>query len=85
MTQQQILEIVDKQIIVKAYRLMYTSKVLSDLFNENRQICYYVHANSRGHEAIQLATAMQLKPTDWVSLYYRDDSFLLGMGWKPSE
>lgn len=84
-TQQQILKTVDKHILVKAYTLMYTSKILSDLFNENRQICYYVHANSRGHEAIQLATAMQLKPADWASLYYRDDSFLLGMGWLPEE
>lgn len=85
MAQQQLLERVNKQSLIKAFALMYTSKVLSDLFNENRQICYYVHANSRGHEAIQLATAMQLKAADWVSLYYRDDAFLLGMGWKPEE
>lgn len=85
MEQQKVLEKVDKQILVKAYTLMYTSKILCDLFNENRQICYYVHANSRGHEAIQLATAMQLKAADWASLYYRDDGFLLGMGWKPEE
>jgi 2-oxoisovalerate dehydrogenase E1 component len=45
----------------------------------------YVHATSRGHEAIQLALGMQLKPQDWVAPYYRDDSILLGIGMEPYE
>jgi 2-oxoisovalerate dehydrogenase E1 component len=45
----------------------------------------YVHATSRGHEAIQLAVGLQLQPQDWVSPYYRDDSILLGIGLTPSE
>ncbi|NRA13410.1 MAG: tungsten formylmethanofuran dehydrogenase, partial [Crocinitomicaceae bacterium] len=40
---------------------------------------------SRGHEAIQLACGMQLKPQDWVAPYYRDDSILLGIGITPYE
>ena len=38
-----------------------------------------------GHEAIQLATAFQLKPQDFVFPYYRDDAMLLGMGFTPFE
>jgi 2-oxoisovalerate dehydrogenase E1 component len=45
----------------------------------------YVHATSRGHEAIQLAMGMQLQAQDWVSPYSRDDSILLGIGMKPEE
>jgi 2-oxoisovalerate dehydrogenase E1 component len=56
---------------------------MSDTYEANRQVTRYVHSTSRGHEAIQLATAFQLRPTDWVSPYYRDESMLLGMGWTP--
>ena len=85
MTQQETAEMLDIRILTQAYRKMYTSKVMADVFDENRQVCIFVHANSRGHEAIQLAASMQLKPCDWASLYYRDDSMLLGMGWEPYE
>ena len=83
MSHQETAEMLDVRILKEAYRKMYTSKVMSEVFDENRQVCIFVHANSRGHEAIQLATGMQLKPADWASLYYRDDSILLGMGWEP--
>src|SRR5690606_3582473 len=43
------------------------------------------HSTSRGHEAIQLAAGLQLKPCDYVSPYYRDESMMLGMGWQPYE
>lgn len=85
MEQKEILEMIDKNILVSAYYKMFTSKVMCDIFNENKQICVFVHANSRGHEAIQLAMGMQLKKSDWASLYYRDDSFLMGMGWDPAQ
>ena len=45
----------------------------------------YVHATSRGHEAVQLALSMQLKREDWVAPYNRDDSILLGIGITPYE
>lgn len=66
-----------------AYRLMYSVKVMAETYEANRQITKYVHSTSRGHEAIQLATGFQLKPHDWVSPYYRDESMLLAMGWTP--
>ncbi len=75
---------VDKETLLKAWELMCTAKCMSETYNENIQLTSkYVHATSRGHEAAQLALALQLKPQDWVSPYYRDDSILLGIGIKP--
>jgi 2-oxoisovalerate dehydrogenase E1 component len=75
----------DKKLLLKAYRLMYSVSVMAETYEANRQITRYVHSTSRGHEAIQLASAFLLKPYDWVSPYYRDESMLLGMGWTPYE
>lgn len=75
-----------KEIIKKAFTLMATAKTIAEKFEANARVTSkYVHATSRGHEAIQLATGMQLTPNDWVSPYYRDDSMLLGMGITPYE
>ncbi len=77
---------VNKDILLKAYELMCTARAMSDLFEEKASItAKYVHATSRGHEAVQLALGMQLKPQDFLSAYYRDDSILLGIGLKPYE
>ncbi len=63
---------------------MCTAKALTDLYEENfKVVSKYVHATSRGHEAIQLAVGLQLRPQDWLSAYYRDDALLLGIGMKP--
>src|SRR5688572_25834766 len=58
---------------------------MADIYEANRSICKYVHSTSRGHEAIQLATAFHLLPCDFVSPYYRDESMLLGLGYTPYE
>lgn len=58
---------------------------MSQTYEANRQVCRYVHSTSRGHEAIQIATGLQLYPQDYVSPYYRDDSLLLAMGFSPDE
>jgi 2-oxoisovalerate dehydrogenase E1 component len=71
------------EILLQAYRLMCTAKTMADTYEANRAICKYVHSTSRGHEAIQLATAFQLLPCDYVSPYYRDESILLGLGFTP--
>jgi len=73
----------DKQILLNAYRLMCTAGAMARTYEANRQVCKYVHSTSRGHEAIQLATAFQLLPCDFVSPYYRDESLLLGLGFTP--
>ncbi len=75
---------VDKEVLLEAYRLMRTAMDLTALYEENKAVtAKYVHATSRGHEAIQLAVGMQLKPQDFVAPYYRDDSILLGIGITP--
>ena len=75
-----------KTISWDAFRLMCTAKTMAEKYEQNKEITSkYVHATSRGHEAIQLAVGMQLKAQDWVSPYYRDDSILLGIGMKPYE
>lgn len=70
----------------KAWRLMNTAKAMTELFEANKEItAKYVHATSRGHEAIQLACGLQLESQDFVYPYYRDDSILLGIGMTPTE
>lgn len=75
---------ISKKTLLKAYELMCTAKAMTELYEENKAITSkYVHATSRGHEAIQLAVSMQLKACDYVAPYYRDDSILLGIGMQP--
>ena len=74
-----------KELLLKAYRLMMTARAMAEIYDANRQVCKYVHSTSRGHEAIQLATGFLLKPCDFVSPYYRDESMMLGMGYRPYE
>lgn len=69
--------------MMKAWRLMCTARAMAEKYEANKQVCKYVHSTSRGHEAIQLATAFQLLPCDFVSPYYRDESILLGLGFTP--
>ncbi len=65
---------------------MFTAKCLTDKYEAEKKITYtYVHATSRGHEAIQLAVGMQLLPQDYVYPYYRDESMMLGMNITPYE
>ena len=73
-----------KDLLLNAFELMATAVAMTKLYEENKAITSkYVHATSRGHEAIQLALGIQLKPQDFVSPYYRDDSILLGIGMSP--
>ena len=75
---------IDPAILEKAFRLLATAKAMTDLYEANfKFVSKYVHATSRGHEAIQLAVGLQLLPQDYAYPYYRDDSMLLGMGLRP--
>ncbi len=63
---------------------MATAKTMAEWYEENfKVVSKYVHATSRGHEAIQIALAMQLGPQDFAFPYYRDDAMLLGIGMQP--
>ena len=73
-------------LLKQAYELLVTAKALTELYEENKQVTgKYVHATSRGHEAIQIATGLQLLPQDYLSAYYRDDAMLLAIGITPYE
>jgi 2-oxoisovalerate dehydrogenase E1 component len=74
----------EKNILKKAFSTMATAKTMAELYEDNFKIVSkYVHATSRGHEAIQIAMAMHLLPQDYAFPYYRDDAMLLGIGMKP--
>ena len=65
---------------------MATAKSMAELYEREKETTSkYVHATSRGHEAAQLALALQLEPKDYVAPYYRDDSILLGIGMQPKD
>jgi 2-oxoisovalerate dehydrogenase E1 component len=74
---------IDSSTLIKAYKLMCTARAMAALYEKNRSVCKYVHSVSTGHEAIQLATAFQLEPQDYLSPYYRDESLLLGLDFSP--
>jgi len=63
---------------------MKTAQSMAVLYEENfKTVSKYVHATSRGHEAIQIALGVQLQPQDFVAPYYRDDALLLSIGMSP--
>ena len=74
----------NKDILKKAFLKLCTAKAMTELYEENfKQVSKYVHATSRGHEAIQVALGMQLLPQDYAFPYYRDDAMLLSFGLEP--
>ena len=74
----------DKDILKKTFDLISKSRSMSDLFEKEKSITSkYVHATSKGHEIIQIATALHLNTNDFLYPYYRDDSMLLGIGLQP--
>ena len=75
---------INKKTLLEGFRILCTAKAMTELYEENfKFVSKYVHATSRGHEAIQIATAMQLLPQDYAFPYYRDDAMLLGIGMEP--
>jgi len=76
----------ENEVLHSSWRYMCQAKSMAELYEENKAVtAKYVHATSRGHEAIQLACGMQLRSCDYVFPYYRDDSILLGIGMQPYE
>ena len=73
-----------KDILKKGFSNLCTAKAMAELYEENfKVVSKYVHATSRGHEAIQIALGMQLLPQDYAFPYYRDDAMLLSFGLQP--
>tara|TARA_B100000767_G_scaffold44983_1_gene39263 strand:- start:581 stop:2626 length:2046 start_codon:yes stop_codon:yes gene_type:complete len=76
----------NKKILKKAFSKLCTAKSMTELYETNfKQVSKYVHATSRGHEAIQIALGMQLLPQDYAFPYYRDDAMLLSFGLEPHD
>ncbi|MEJ6792144.1 MAG: thiamine pyrophosphate-dependent enzyme [Lacinutrix sp.] len=74
----------EKNILEKGFSKLCTAKAMSELYEANfKQVSKYVHATSRGHEAIQIALGLQLLPQDYAFPYYRDDAMLLSFGLEP--
>ncbi|MCB0618341.1 MAG: tungsten formylmethanofuran dehydrogenase [Saprospiraceae bacterium] len=75
---------ISKEVLTSAFRFMATAKSMTEVYEENfKVVSKYVHATSRGHEALQIALGLQLLPQDYLAPYYRDDSLLLSIGMEP--
>lgn len=73
-----------REELIRAFELLSTAKAMTEIYEANfKFVSKYVHATSRGHEAIQIAIGTRLLPQDFLSAYYRDDALLLAIGMRP--
>lgn len=75
---------VARSVLKRGFQLMATAKAMTECYEQHfKTVSKYVHATSRGHEAVQIGLGLHLGPEDWVSPYYRDDAMLLAVGMTP--
>src|SRR5919112_765645 len=77
----------DREQLIRAFRLMYMSRRIDDReILLKRQNKIYFQVSAAGHEAIQIAAAMHLRPRyDWFYPYYRDRALALTLGVTPED
>ena len=72
---------------MRAFRLMYLSRTLDDrevLLKRQSKIFFQI--SGAGHEAVQIAAGMVLRPgLDWLVPYYRDRALALTLGATPED
>ena len=74
----------DVKTLKKGFKYLCTAKAMTEFYETNfKLVSKYVHATSRGHEAVQIALGMQLLPQDYLFPYYRDDAMLLAIKMQP--